>query len=326
MSYMMSFFRRAPFLFFVGSLSILGAGCQVPTRSPSSAENSSSLSSASSTEIVAQRLQFLSGDSFEIKQTLFGLDSSLSDLFSAYEGTRLVTVQRFVPMREADLHWLSTIEHEATSSQRARQLYQAQIQRRKKGDAYPPPPPVETERVSASGDLVHINLHEPHTLFLPAYWKVEGETSALTQKSGLWLSDDAFEELIVTHKTVVYLDLFGEVASQWAKRSQELQGVLDRLRQRANIAGEKKDVALLEVEPQPIEWPVVINGQEVKVSAWHGKNAFADFVILNNRQNPLILKLTIQPIFPGATEIVTGQHDWKKVFGYEVNHFLVQTF
>ncbi|HVM90841.1 MAG TPA: hypothetical protein VMU11_03015, partial [Verrucomicrobiae bacterium] len=66
----------------------------------------------------ANALQFLPGDTFEIRQTVLGFGAFLPDLLKTDDGVRTVTIQRFAPTHSAELKWQVTATTETDASKR----------------------------------------------------------------------------------------------------------------------------------------------------------------------------------------------------------------
>jgi len=297
----------------LGVLVLVGAGCAVPN--PFENGSAPDAGSASKSVVAAEALQFVPGDSFEIRQTFLGLGGFLPDLFKNKKGVRNVTVKRFAPTHAAELDWNILLEEETAASKQARADFEKQA-----SDGNAIPPEIQLETRTASGTVRDINLHDPHAALLPAYWK-EGETSADNVRSGIWLSDDAFQELSRTGKTILNLGIFDSSINTIMKSASDLQSAYATLKNKAAEDGQFHDLTLLQADPDPIEYPLTVNGSKRMVSAWKVRNWFGELIVLNSRQNPMILKMTMNPLFAGATEMFGGGTTaLNGVFGYEVDN------
>ena len=69
----------------------------------------------------------------------------------------------------------------------------------------------------------------------------------------------------------------------------------------------------LAAEAEFIEWPLEVNGRPTVVSAIRARNWFGEIVVLNNRQNPLILKLSLASEEGGDDTAILDE-----LFGYEI--------
>lgn len=270
-----------------------------------------------SAETVTQQLVFRAGDTFEVKQTFFGLGDLPSMLWKAKELARTVKIEAFEPKQTARLSWLAQTEQETQESAQARAAYEARIAQRKKGDEYPPPPAVRNETVTARGNVESIDLLDSQTLSLPTYW-TPGIIDVAGGRSGIWLSQNSYRELERTSSTLVYFDVSSDAAAQLLKSSKEWVEAISRLRTQSARVADAQDPARLRLEGGLIDWPLVINGQRKTVNVWKAKNSFGELIILANQDNPLILKTTVNPVFPGLGRAAQGSTDLNALFGYEI--------
>lgn len=265
---------------------------------------------------AAEKIQFMPGDAFEVKQSFLGLTGFWEKLMPSGEGNKLVTVTRFAPANTADLRWVATTTHETLASQQARAAYEADLKNNPRpiGTLAPPPPKTVLTTVSTSGTVLGINLKDTHAAFLPAYWE-EKEVRLGGERSGVWLSDDAFQELSRTKQTTLSLGIVDDAANTIVKNVKELQTALATLRRQATQEQAKTDLTLLKSEDTFIEYPLTVNGQEIKVSAIKARNWFGEIIVLNNRQNPMILSVVLNPLAAAS--------DLKNLFGYEIGNVTI---
>jgi len=308
-------------------LAVAGWGCASFTLPswPSTTTTGSSVASATSTpEEVANAIQFIPGDTFEIRQTVLGFGAFLPDLLKTDDGVRLVTVKRFAPEHIAELAWQVTTNKETDASKRARTDYENNLKNHPVaiGQPTPPPPNVEMEKQTASGTLLGINLRTSHSAYLPVYWQ-EGKQDIVGEKTAIWLSDDAFLELVNTRHTILNLGIFDDSLNQAAKNISGLKDAYSALRQQADAEGKFKDLTELQADGEFIQWPLSINGETRNVSAIRAKNWFGEVIILNNRQNPMILKVTLNPTTALASALGGNTSLVENLFGYEVKNLVM---
>lgn len=304
------------------AVALLGAGCDFGgwLRGFSTTSTSGFISATSTPVEAANAIQFLPGDTFEIRQTVLGFGAFLPDLLNSLDGVRTVTVKRFAPMYVAELGWELSTTRETEASKKLRAQYEADLRRNPVGvgEATPPPPTLATERVTASGTVLGINLRASHSAFLPTYWP-EGKYDMLGEKTAIWLSDDAFQELVKTRRTILNLGVFDDSLNDAARNVSELKEAISNLRKEASAEAAFKDLTELQADAEFIEWPLDINGERRMVSAIRAKNWFGEVIILNSRQNPMILKVTLNPLTAGA-EAIGGGAAMDKLLGYEVKN------
>lgn len=276
----------------------------------------------SSAEELTRRLVFQPGDTFDIGQTFFGLGGLPSLLWQAKNVNRAVTVDVYAPGSMAKLSWSATSEQETEDSVKARADYEARVAKRRKGETYPPPPPVKLETVTARGSVEAVDLLNTHTLALPAYW-LPGPTNLLNQRSAIWLSQDAYLELVKTSSTDIYFDISSQAAGELLKSSQTWVDAIQRLRRAEASLGTRREPARARRAQTMTDWPLSINGDRRMVKAWNVKNDFGELVVLANQDNPLILKATVNPAFPGLAQATKGVLDWDALFGYEIQRLIM---
>lgn len=306
-------------------MALFGAGCDwrsLPLVERFAPVSTSTVSLGGTPIEAAKAIQFLPGDTFEVRQTVFGFGAFLPDLLGSKDGVRMVTVTRFAPSNFANFSWNVTTEKETTASINARKAYERDLDANPRGigdKASIPPVPI-MERVTASGTVMDVSLKTPHSAYLPAYWS-SGLNDLMNEKSGIWLSEDAFMELVRTRHTILNLGVFDSEANQAARNVADLKSALDRLRKQANEDGKFKDLTLLEAEPDFIEYPLEVNGRTVTVSAIKAKNWFGEVIVLNSAQNPMILKVTMNPLASSASDALGGNVALlDKLYGYDISN------
>lgn len=308
---------------------LLGAGCSwFRAVGDTTGDTSSTSTSMKGTpaQVAAKRIQFQPSDTFEIRQTLLGLGASLPDLKRSKDGVRLVSFKHFATQQFAELGWNLTVERETAASVSARQTYEQNLKKRtlRDGILAPTPPTPAFEKVSASGTILNANLATSHNLFPPAYWESR-EVNLLSDASAIWVSDDAFLELTRTKTTSLNFGFLDQKAGTLLKNAGDAKAALDAIRNQATGIEKTKDVTLVTLDGEE-EMPLVVNGKEIKVSVLKAHNWFGEIVILNNRQNPLILKMTLNPLYAGAAELIRKGTGLEHLFGYEVTNVGVANF
>jgi hypothetical protein len=300
------------------SLAIAGAGCAWFKRADI---QSAPIDKTAAVE-AAEAIQFIPGDTFEIRQTVLGFGAFIPDLLKSEEGVRTVTIKRFAPTHAAELDWELVTTRETVSSKKLRADYEAELKRNPSTIA--PPPTTATERVTTPGQLLGINLRASHTTFLPTYWP-EGTYDMLGEKTGIWLSDDAYMELSRTNRTILNLGVFDDALNQAVKNVAELKDALATLRRQASEEEAFKDLTELNADAEQIDWTLTVNGEEKTVAAIRARNWFGEVIVLNNRQNPMILKVTLNPLAAGMDAASgNGESVMSRLFGYEVNNVVLK--
>lgn len=310
-------------------IALLGAGCDwgtLPFVGRFAPVSTSTLDFGATPLDAAKAIQFLPGDTLEVRQTVFGFGAFLPDLLGTKDGVRMVTITRFAPANFANLSWNVTSEKETAASVKARQAYEKDLELNPRGigEKIASAPVPVMEQVTATGTVMDISLKTPHSAYLPAYWS-PGLNNLQGEKSGIWLSEDAFQELVRTRHTILNLGLFDSEANQAARNVTDLKAALDRLRKQADEDGKFKDLTLLEAEEDFIEYPLQVNGRTVTVSAIKAKNWFGEIIVLNSAQNPMILKVTVNPLASGASDALGGNVALlDKLYGYEISNVQIR--
>jgi hypothetical protein len=80
----------------------------------------------------------------------------------------------------------------------------------------------------------------------------------------------------------------------------------------------REDITLVKAVAPEEEYPLTVNGKEIRVKAIRARNWFGEIVVLKNPENPLVLKLSLNPLTYGAAGAVAKSADLKNVFGYEI--------
>jgi hypothetical protein len=308
-------------------LALGGWGCgsiAIPSLPNLQLPGSGSAHATSTPEDLAKNIQFLAGDTFEIRQTVLGFGAFLPDLLKSDDGVRLVTIKRFAPEHVAELAWQVTTSKESDASIKARNDYENNLKNHPVaiGADAPAPPSPEMVKETTSGTLLGINLRTPHSAYLPLYWP-EGKYDIVGEKSAIWLSDDAFLELVNTRHTILNLGVFDDALNEAAKNVSGLKDAYGALRKQAEVDGKSKDLTELQADAEFIQWPISVNGETQNVSAIRAQDWFGEVIVLNNRQNPMILKVSLNPTTALAATLGGNSSLVQNLFGYEVKNIVL---
>jgi hypothetical protein len=273
-----------------------------------------------SPEEATKHINFTPGDTFELRQTMLGFGAALPELLGQRDGVKMVTVKRFAPMNAAALDWSMELKRETDESRTAREAYE----RARDAGETATLPATRYESKQVSGSVKEIGLRNPHSTSLPASWP-EGELTLREEQSALWLSDDAYLELSRTGLTTLNLGVFDDETNRLAQGLQDVNKALSALRTRASEDGKNHDLTLLKADAERVTIPLEVNGTEVKVTAIRAKNWFGEITVLDNRQNPLVLQLKINPLSAGLAETLGGSlSSLDQLLGYEIKKLRVQ--
>ena len=267
---------------------------------------------------AAAKINFTAGNILLIRQGFTGLASSIAAKFGfgVDEGVRTVVIKSFAPSQRADVEWKLTSKVETAASIKAR----ADFEKKKKpvgiGEAElkAPEPVYQTREVT--GSVLKANLQSAHSLFLPAAWP-EGITDAYG--SGIiWLSSDVYENLVKSKQSTLDLGLFEPSISKTLESVGEFKTALGKLKGQVDQVGDRQDVYLFTADPDLTDWKLKVNGADVTVQVFKAHSWFGEIVVLNNPQNPLVLKVTVNPLSSGILDLVSGKSAFKDFLGYEV--------
>ncbi len=241
-----------------------GAGCSkqsmtVPDQTPSGPKK---LDVADlSAHDAAQKIMFTPGNVIKMRQFMSGNRSGAKELgYDTEEIDRNVVIKHFAPANLADVEW--------------------------KADFTNP----DKQKMQRSGALPGGNLKNSYELDLPAFWK-EGDDNALG-KGILWLSPDVYENLSVSKQSSLDLGLTdanliaklpeGKTKAGLLALGNEVKKIIDR-----------QDVFFAKADNGLGEYQLVVNGKPTKVEVIKAHNWFGEVTVLNNKQNPLVLKLQL---------------------------------
>ncbi len=241
---------------------------------------------------ASKRINFVQGSRIKLVPTYNG-ESAKPAEDGNNENVRFLTVERFAPQNVANFSWQLNQRVETEDSKKAREDYEKAKAAAKPDQTPPKEPETATEVISVSGGLSDLNLKNGHGLFLPAYWPADKASAVDT--SGIWLSRDVYEELTKTHVSTVYLNILDSGFYGPLSKSKEFTQALAAMdAARAKIV-DRVDPDLMTSEKETSEWTLKVNDKDVKVQVLKAKNWFGEIVVLDNPQNPIILKLKLDP-------------------------------
>jgi hypothetical protein len=197
-------------------------------------------------------------------------------------GGMLITVQDVQPRQAVTVRWQRTVERVVPPDGPTPVV----------GVGTPEPTPV-MEAITQEGRITGGGLDDAHAALLPIYWP-QVETEA-TETSLMWLSAEAFGELKETRQTGWSADVLTRISNlpRWA---------LDEI----DEAAAERDI-LLTAEPEFVEFEVTVNGDPRTVQAIEAFDDFGNrYLILDDAENPLILKFTFNVVSTGAIGIDVG--------------------
>jgi hypothetical protein len=294
-------------------ISIIGAGCFSLKK-----ENVAKILPAGprpadftgvSSEEAAKRINFVQGSQIEIRQTYLGMGAKQAEELSDGDktGVRIITIERFAPANYANLNWSLSQNVETQSSVQARAAYEAGETDVK--------PEFETERLTVVGSLNNLDLKNSHKLFLPAYWPTD--QAEIAGLSAIWVSVDVLEELQKTKNSTIYFGILDSTLFGAMGSAKEFSDSIKALQTDVSKTSSAIEVDLTKAD-DPSDWELMVNGEKVTVQVIKARNWFGEIVVLNNPQNPLILKMTFNPTSAETLASLSGADFLKSLLGYEV--------
>lgn len=213
-------------------------------------------------------------------------------------GGMLVAVQQVAPGQSVTIGWRRTELRNIDPAQPTPVV----------GVGTPAPTPAQ-ERVSVKGTITAAGMAGARDAYLPLYWQEPGER--VTDSSLLWLSQEAFRELKTTRRALWTPDIMTRLSLL----------PLVVLRQLEEEAADRE--IYLEAEEEFADYELSVNGERATVQAIVAYDSFGnEYLILDNEDNPLILRFTFNVVTTGVIGIDAGV--WlliKSVYsGYQVAH------
>ncbi|MEO5927937.1 MAG: hypothetical protein ABIO72_04410 [Patescibacteria group bacterium] len=291
-------------------LALFGFGCSgtgVPAQEPSG-PTVSTFENVTPAQATA-RINLVPGSIIELRSTFLGFGAKIAAALAGdkKEGTRIITIDRFAPGEVAGLTWSLSTKVEADSSIKAR----ADAKKANK----PEPEPVMVDQTE-SGKLLGINLKSASSLMLPAYWPQTDDASTFGT-SAIWLSKDAFDGLSRNRVATLSLGVLDASLQGDVKKAKEFADALSKLQGQVTKIENRTDVVKLEGDKDLIEWPLKVNGKDIKVEVIKAHTWFGEIVVLNSQQNPLVLKATLNPAAEGLSNVF-NLGALQALLGYEV--------
>jgi hypothetical protein len=246
---------------------VAGAGCNGPMfRSDQELTGPTVSSFAGLTpQEATARINLVPGSVIFMRHIFAGFGDALSTKIIAQNQavTSTIVLDRFAPNEIANLTWKTTAVTGA------------------KNEA----------SQTLTGNLEGLDLKETYNLYLPAYWP-EKEHAPSLGSSGIWLSKEVFEGLARNRVASLRLELFDPL-TQGRAASSDFKPLLDKLSAEVTKIENRVDIYRLDGEAGVTEWPLRVNGEDIKVEVIKAHLWFGDLVVLNHAQNPMVLKFSL---------------------------------
>ncbi|MBI1907986.1 hypothetical protein HYS28_01035 [Candidatus Uhrbacteria bacterium] len=276
-----------------GVLVLLGAGCTAIVPDATTSEE----------------IDFHAGAAFTIEQTWFGINTPQREAY----GKRNVTVDEWAANESTTLSWTMTSRQETEASVAAREAAsQVPI-----GEEASVPDPVY-EDVTTTGSVMTDALNNAERILLPSYWPQGAYDVRGEENSVVWLSRQQYDELVSTRSSHIAIGLFDATLQNLIDFGEGVSNALAKLQ--GELAAQETsntDITKLEAEGDWGSMTLTVNGEPTTVRTIAATSAFADYVILANPENPLILKVSIKPLSLGFGMLSTLSVV-KSLAGYEI--------
>jgi hypothetical protein len=270
---------RAAFIL-TSALLLLGAGCDLGAKVSLRWPFELSKPEAPDVSEAAMALKTSIGATLVIQPSFLGVTGTLADLVGSVEGVKTATVKAFGPGARAEIEW------------------------------------TEKSAPERSGTVATESSEAAHEMFLPVFWK-PGER-AKTAASLIWLSPEAWRELDGKGSTEWKLGLGGEASVDAAlKTLQAFNDLASRLSGGSAASATATSPFRMRATGSPA-FPLRVDGELVNVKTIKASSWFADYVVLANPENPLILKVSVNPVAVGALDALKPLEADVSALGYEI--------
>ena len=152
-------------------------------------------------------------------------------------------------------------------------------------------------------------------MYLPAFWS-QGE-SRLEGNGVIWLGPGAYRKLADTGEIDWSLGLPAEAA---AMKAEKILADFNRIAASLSGAGAAAPASpfAVKLKGEAAAFPVRVDGRIEHVRALLASGWFADYVILKNPSNPLILKVSVNPLALSALDAFKALGADPRAVGYEI--------
>lgn len=293
------------FVLMGAALTLLGVGCIPDIDLNRKVTDLNPFGEVSRSERLAltRSITYENGLTLVLHPTFLGVTGTVADVFGGQDGR---TEARLDLADGEALDWTRTDRRETQDSIDARAAHVAESR-----EGAPPARVLET--VTRSGRLAFARSDDDRRMLLPAFW-TDGDT--LVEGNGvLWLTSDAHARLKQGQKVQWSLGL-GNPALE--KAGDVLRTFNETA---ARIFGDEEDVSSpfdMELQTEDGLFAVRIDGKVETVEVLQAKSWFANYLILDNPDHPLILKVTIDPVAAEALNAFNPLGVDTKALGYEI--------
>jgi len=289
-------------------LASVGAGCAVPNGVPGLPKFGADKTTGPVAEANALSLKLKNDSKITIQPTVLGVGSALF-----VERRTDVSVKSWKPRDKAELAWTRTEKVESAASKKARADWKADQTPSPIGVKTAPEPQPVYESVVKKGDIDIRNLRDSESNFLPAFWP-EG-AHAVADNGVIFLSDAVYQSLKTTRTAAWHPGLFENPFGAMLEISDAIIAQIADVKQKTQ---NQKDAGTIKANEDYGTFRLTVDGVKKDVRTFTARDAAAEYVVLDNRDNPIILKATLNPISSGVVDILTPLGVLKAFAGYEV--------
>ncbi len=263
------------------SLVLSGAGCDLSTKISFRSPFQFGAAAPADPQAATLSLKLRAGMAAEIQPSYLGVEGSIADVFGSKNGVKTATVTAYEPGQNLALAWTGSA----------------------------------TDGRALSGTIRAEGFGEAQAMFLPAFWP-EGDAK-LADNAVLWLSPRAYRELTTAGTTEWHPGIGGHALETVAAVMKSFNDASMRLFRQTTTATSTSPFTLTAAGEIPA-FPMRVNGNIEHLQAIRATNWLADYLILKNPEDPLILKVSVNPVALGALEAFKALGVDPKAVGYEI--------
>ncbi len=267
-------------------------------------------------ETAAVELTLQPGMRITLTPTVLGLGAGLKSWTGDQSGLKKITILK-APPQGLSLDWVEEVREETEVSRRRRDAFEKRTSKLGVGVDRPDPPQAEYEVRVRRGRILAPDFAESGDMTLPTLWPEAEER--LPDTSLLWLSPPAFSELRATRRTRWSPGLVGSPLLQpGAVFAEFRRGVQALQEEMGSSTAKEQTFHTIEANAEFGTFDLLVNGRPSQVRTIVARNWVAEYVILDDPQNPLILKFTLNPLSGGAIDVFSPLGVLKSILGYQV--------
>lgn len=174
---------------------------------------------------------------------------------------------------------------------------------------------LEWQGASATGTLAFEGFADAKTMLLPAFWRA-GDAMA-SDNGGLWLSRAAYDGLDAGRPTEWRLGVADRALSSLLSSLDAFNALSARLYGSATAVALSSPFSI-EKTGEAETFPLTLDGKLTLVRVIQASSWFADLVILDNPDDPLILKVSVNPAAAPALRALDPGGVRSDELGYEI--------